>query len=619
MRPSIVFIRHGESSANEQNLIGGHTDAGLTALGRQQALEAGRRIRAGGLTFDRVHTSTLRRAWETAELALTEAEQGDAATVRTPALAERDFGVFTGKNKHLIRKGYGYETYEACMNSPRMHLPQAESFQDMYARVADYYHRVLVPAAERGERLLVVAHKYVIELFALVVAGVPAEGYFDVRLPNSRPLNEEQLRAYAQDSSRLHKEMADRVVFHTTEGVALAAGAGILLRLLVQHPLEHIPFVLLSILLLGLISFFVMLGINSNHVLGRISLRDGYHRPWAVRIAASIGLVLLLRHSPWSYLFLLGLMPPALSSPALAVLWGGEQYSAVRKTIALSLVCAGITAALVAGLDPQVELSIGRVTDIQPDDGGRLTVHFQDDDCDSALTADLVVSNLPRQTDYTQVLSPLWRNLLHEQGLAMPHAITGKGVEVGPLGELKRADGTLSARLWVAGIPREGDEMVRNGRTGAFAFNVATIKNHSVSVAAHLLHRLEMRNHPALDEATDSERLQGRLADCVAGDHLGEWMEEIERFVECRVRFLALTTREEREASRNEEARIVARLEALPLCNEAERACLLHCIRVYVHTQAVDRMADVSVTPGQLRVLLGLGAPQYVRVRDTHS
>lgn len=234
------------------------------------------------------------------------------------------------------------------MNSPRMHLPQAESFQDMYQRVADYYHRVLVPGAERGERLLVVAHKYIIELFALVVAGVPADGYFDVRLPNSKPLNEEELGAYAQASSRLHKETADRVVFHTTEGVALAAGTGILARLLLQQPLEHIPFVLLSILLLGLISFFVMLGINSNHVLGRLSLRESYYRPWALRIAASIALFLLFRHSPWSYLFLLGLMPPALSSPALAVLWGGEQYTAVRSTIVLSLICAGITAALVA-------------------------------------------------------------------------------------------------------------------------------------------------------------------------------------------------------------------------------------------------------------------------------
>ena len=42
----------------------------------------------------------------------------------------------------------------------------------------------------------------------------------------------------------------------------------------------------------------------------------------------------------------------------------------------------------------------------------------------------------------------------------------------------------------MVGSPREGDEIVRYGRTGAFTFNLAAIKNHSVEVAATVLGRL---------------------------------------------------------------------------------------------------------------------------------
>src|SRR6476619_2940060 len=65
----LYFIRHGESQANEQNRFAGRLDAPLTTLGLRQAEQAADRVAAlaaSGIRIDEVHTSTLRRAQETA-------------------------------------------------------------------------------------------------------------------------------------------------------------------------------------------------------------------------------------------------------------------------------------------------------------------------------------------------------------------------------------------------------------------------------------------------------------------------------------------------------------------------------------------------------------------------
>jgi broad specificity phosphatase PhoE len=63
----LYLIRHGESVANVEPIIGGmHGDAGLTDRGRGQAELLERRLRREGLAADQLYSSTLPRARETA-------------------------------------------------------------------------------------------------------------------------------------------------------------------------------------------------------------------------------------------------------------------------------------------------------------------------------------------------------------------------------------------------------------------------------------------------------------------------------------------------------------------------------------------------------------------------
>jgi 2,3-bisphosphoglycerate-dependent phosphoglycerate mutase len=71
----LVVLRHGESEWNASGLFTGWVDVGLSASGEAEAVHAGRLLVQAGLLPDVVHTSVLRRAIRTAELALEAAER----------------------------------------------------------------------------------------------------------------------------------------------------------------------------------------------------------------------------------------------------------------------------------------------------------------------------------------------------------------------------------------------------------------------------------------------------------------------------------------------------------------------------------------------------------------
>ena len=71
MTGTLVLLRHGQSTWNELNLFTGWHDVELTEQGVREASAAGVTMKEAGLTFDIAHTSLLRRAMETNQLALT--------------------------------------------------------------------------------------------------------------------------------------------------------------------------------------------------------------------------------------------------------------------------------------------------------------------------------------------------------------------------------------------------------------------------------------------------------------------------------------------------------------------------------------------------------------------
>ena len=146
----LVLVRHGQSEWNLKNLFTGWKDPDLTEKGVAEAKEAGRKLKAQGLSFDIAFTSVLLRAQHTLDLMLTELGQTGLPVKKHLALNERDYGDLSGLNKDDARKKWGEGQVHVWRRSYDVPPPGGESLKDTLART--------LPCVLRGERTLVAAH-----------------------------------------------------------------------------------------------------------------------------------------------------------------------------------------------------------------------------------------------------------------------------------------------------------------------------------------------------------------------------------------------------------------------------------------------------------------------------
>src|SRR5258707_7354496 len=148
----LVLVRHGQSEWNLKNLFTGWKDPDLTDEGIAEAREAGRKLKAQGLTFDIAFTSVLRRAQHTLDLTLAEIGQTDLPVKEHMALNERDYGDLSGLNKDDARKQWGEEQVHVWPRSYDVAPPGGESLRDKLARTLHYYVKAILPRELSGER-----------------------------------------------------------------------------------------------------------------------------------------------------------------------------------------------------------------------------------------------------------------------------------------------------------------------------------------------------------------------------------------------------------------------------------------------------------------------------------
>jgi 2,3-bisphosphoglycerate-dependent phosphoglycerate mutase len=170
----LVLVRHGQSEWNLKNLFTGWRDVDLTEQGVAEAREAGRKLKAQGLTFDVAYTSALKRAQRTLDLMLAEMGQ-TIPIVKDQALNERDYGDLSGLNKDDARKKWGEEQVHIWRRSYDIAPPGGESLKDTLARTLPYYVTEILPRVLRGERVLVAAHGNSLRALVMVLEKLSPE------------------------------------------------------------------------------------------------------------------------------------------------------------------------------------------------------------------------------------------------------------------------------------------------------------------------------------------------------------------------------------------------------------------------------------------------------------
>ena len=168
----LILVRHGQSEWNQQNLFTGWRDPDLTERGVTEARNAGRALKAEGITFTIAFTSELMRAQKTCALLLEEQGQTDLQTIRNVALNERDYGDLSGLNKDDAREKWGEEQVHIWRRSFDTPPPGGESLKDTAERVLPYFNNTIMPRIRAGENVLVAAHGNSLRALVMVLDGL---------------------------------------------------------------------------------------------------------------------------------------------------------------------------------------------------------------------------------------------------------------------------------------------------------------------------------------------------------------------------------------------------------------------------------------------------------------
>ena len=182
----LVLVRHGQSEWNLKNLFTGWKDPDLTEQGIAEAKDAGRKLKAQGLSFDIAFTSVLKRAQHTLDLTLAEIGQTGIPIRKHLALNERDYGDLSGLNKDDARKKWGEEQVHVWRRSYDVPPPGGESLKDTLARTLPYYVQEILPCVLRGERTLVAAHGNSLRALIMVLEKLTPEGNSGARTRHRR-------------------------------------------------------------------------------------------------------------------------------------------------------------------------------------------------------------------------------------------------------------------------------------------------------------------------------------------------------------------------------------------------------------------------------------------------
>ena len=147
----IILIRHAQSKGNKTNTVQGHTDFGLSELGKEQARQLSKYFNIGDISV--IYSSDLGRALETARPL---AEKLKINIETDSDLREADFGIWEGLTYDEVKERYSKE-HAAWHKNYYVRPPWFESFELHQKRVRRAVEKLL-RIHNLNERVAVFTH-----------------------------------------------------------------------------------------------------------------------------------------------------------------------------------------------------------------------------------------------------------------------------------------------------------------------------------------------------------------------------------------------------------------------------------------------------------------------------
>ncbi|WP_419814994.1 2,3-diphosphoglycerate-dependent phosphoglycerate mutase [Glacieibacterium sp.] len=208
--PTLVLLRHGQSSWNLENRFTGWWDVSLTDKGIAEATAAGELLAAKGYDFDLAFTSVQTRAIKTLNLALEAMGRLWLPVVKDWQLNERHYGGLTGLNKAEtaaihgdakvlewrrsfdippppLEAGSEYDL-SADRRYAGLNVPVAESLKDTIARVLPYWDSAIAPELKSGKRVIIAAHGNSLRALVKHLSNIADDDIVHEEIPTGKPM-----------------------------------------------------------------------------------------------------------------------------------------------------------------------------------------------------------------------------------------------------------------------------------------------------------------------------------------------------------------------------------------------------------------------------------------------
>lgn len=209
----VVFLRHGQSTWNQENKFTGWVDVDIDDEGMRQAQRAGQLLLKAGFNFDVSYTSFLKRAIRTLWIVLDEMNLMWIPEYKSWRLNERHYGALQGLSKSMTASQYSEEQvklWRRCysMQPPALAaddpnnpsndrryqtgddctMPVTESLEDTLNRLLPYWQQTICPAIVDNKQVLVVAHGNTIRALMKHLDAIGDKEIEELNVPIGQPL-----------------------------------------------------------------------------------------------------------------------------------------------------------------------------------------------------------------------------------------------------------------------------------------------------------------------------------------------------------------------------------------------------------------------------------------------
>ncbi|NBG87839.1 histidine phosphatase family protein [Isachenkonia alkalipeptolytica] len=188
----IITIQHTQSIHHTNGMVGSWTDWDLSALGMEQAVRIGKRLKEE-IKEDKyvMYASDLLRAKHTAEII---GKQINIQPIITEELRERNLGKAVGKSVAWLRENM--ECLEKTIEDKM--FSDGESRKEVWERLLPFYRKIM---ESEDENLIIVSHGDTLSIFHAIWLGL-----------NMDQLNFCNLHGAAGGVSKMHQDNQGRHV-----------------------------------------------------------------------------------------------------------------------------------------------------------------------------------------------------------------------------------------------------------------------------------------------------------------------------------------------------------------------------------------------------------------------